>query len=305
MAKKEPREQNIVGRGGLPNINRIGLVEHPMADIYHFALRAPWSLLLTGIGALYLGANAIFAVVYLMIGGIANARAGSFSDAFFFSVQTMATIGYGQLWPTTVAAEILVTAEAMVGLLGLAVATGLIFSKFARPSARIMFSRVAVISMRDGVPSLMFRMANERRDQIVEATMRLVLIRNEQTAEGERLRRIHDLKLARGHSALFFLSWTAIHQITPDSPLYGQTSEDLEKVEAQVMATVTGTDETLSQTVHARYSYTVADLVWGHRLADIISVDATGRRTIDYARFHETIPVVAAAAPVLKAESGS
>jgi inward rectifier potassium channel len=304
MAKNVPREQRLVSSGGLPNVNRIGLKARPTADIYHYALRAPWSMLLVMIGLLYLGANAVFALIYLGVGGIANARPGSFADAFFFSVQTMATIGYGQMWPTSVTAQILVTAEAMVGLLGLAVATGLIFSKFARPSARIMFSRVAVISPREGVPSLMFRMANERRDQIVEATMRLVLIRNEQTAEGERLRRIHDLKLARGHSAVFFLSWTAIHPITPDSPLYGQTAEDLLRVEAQVMATVTGTDETLSQTVHARYSYTVADLVWGHRLADIISVDPDGRRTVDYARFHETIPV-AAAQPKSKVEAGS
>jgi inward rectifier potassium channel len=305
MAKREPREQRMVSPGGLPNVNRVGLKAHPIADVYHYALRAPWSVLLGMIGGLYLSANAIFALIYLLVGGISNARPGSFGDAFFFSVQTMATIGYGQMWPTTVIAEILVTAEAMVGLLGLAVATGLIFSKFARPTARIIFSKVAVISSRDGVQSLMFRMANERRDQIVEATMRLMLIRNEQTAEGERLRRIHDLKLARGHSAVFFLSWTAVHPITPDSPLYGQTAEDLAKVEAQVMATVTGTDETLSQTVHARYSYTVADLVWGQRLADIISVDATGRRTVDYARFHDTVPVVAATPAALKVESGS
>jgi inward rectifier potassium channel len=301
MAKKTPGEQRVVSRGGLPNVSRVGLKPHLFQDIYHYALRAPWSMLLLMIAGLYLAANALFALVFMMCGGISNARPGSFADAFFFSVQTMATIGYGQMWPTTVLAEILVTAEAMVGLLGLAVATGLIFSKFSRPTARIMFSNVAVIAPRDGVPSLMFRMANERQDQIVEATLRLALIRNEQTAEGERLRRIHDLKLVRGQSAVFFLSWTAIHPITPDSPLYGQTREDLAKVEAQVMATVIGTDETLAQTIHARYAYTVADLVWGHRLADIISVDENGRRTVDYSRFHDTLPIASAAPTEVKA----
>jgi inward rectifier potassium channel len=305
MPKRTPREQRIVSRQGIPNVSRIGLQPHPMADIYHFALRAPWSLLLGGIGALYLVSNALFALIYLVLGGINNARPGSFADAFFFSVQTMSTIGYGQMWPLTMTAHLVVTLEALVGLLALALVTGLIFSKFARPTARIMFSKVAVISQRDGVSSLMFRMANERRDQIVEATAHLVFIRNEQTVEGERVRRFRDLKLTQRHSAVFFLTWTAVHPITPDSPLYGQTPEDLAKVEAQVMATVTGTDETLSQTVHARYSYTLSDIVWGHRLADIISVDSEGRRSVNYNRFHDTIPVADSAAPALKAKGHS
>jgi inward rectifier potassium channel len=239
----------------------------------------------------YLGANVAFALGYLSIGdGIEEARPGSFSDAFFFSVQTMATIGYGKMAPRGLAANLLVTLEALVGLLGLALVTGLVFAKFSRPTARVLFSRHAVITRFDGTPSLLFRMANERGNQIAEAQAHLVLLRTERTPEGEEVRRVHDLRLRRSQSAFFALTWLVVHPITPDSPLHGETPESLREKDLDLVASVTGLDETLSQSVHARHAWSAHQILWNHRFADVLVRLADGRRAIDYRKFHEVLP---------------
>ncbi len=262
----------------------------PLGDLYHFLLTSTWPQLLGLIVLLYLTSNALFAAVYLLAGdGIENARPGSFADAFFFSVQTMATIGYGRLVPRSALVNVLVTVEAFVGLLGLALVTGLIFAKFSRPTARVLFSRRAVVGPRDGVPCLMFRMANERGNEIVEAQVHVVLARNETTAEGESVRRFHDLELSRRQNAIFAFSWTAIHPITERSPLHGATPASLAATEADIVVSLIGLDEAFSQTVHARYSYSAAEIVWGGRFADILIPLPDGRRRIDYARFHDVV----------------
>ena len=235
--------------------------------------------------------NALFAFAYLAGGdGIENARPGSFIDAFFFSVQTMGTIGYGRLAPGTVWSNLLVTVEVITGVLGLAMVTGLVFAKFSRPTARVVFSQRAVVTPHDGVPSLMFRMANARGNRIVEARVRAVLARDETTAEGETMRRFHDLALVRDRNPLFALTWTAIHPITATSPLFGATPEGLAAMGAEVVASLVGIDETVSQTVHARHTYAAADLAWGARLRDILRRLPDGRRQVDYARFHDVEP---------------
>jgi len=245
---------------------------------------------------LYLTGNCMFALGYLAGGdGIENARHGSFSDAFFFSVQTMATIGYGKFAPRTLFAHILVTLETFVGLLGVAMTTGLTFAKFSRPTARVLFSRVAVVRPWNGIPSLMFRMANQRSNQIVEAHLHVVLARDETTAEGESIRRFHDLELTRRQNAIFALSWTAMHAITERSPLYGASSTSLAAAGAEIVVSLVGTDETFSQTVHARYSYVPDEIVWDARFVDIISQLPDGRRRIDYTRFHDVVPLGAPA----------
>lgn len=239
----------------------------------------------------YLGANLLFALGYLAIGdGIEAARPGSFSDAFFFSVQTMATIGYGKMAPRGTAANVLVTVEALVGLLGLALVTGLVFAKFSRPTARVIFSRSAVVTRFDGVPSLLVRLANERGNQIAEAQAHLVLLRNERTPEGEVVRRIHDLKLRRSQSAFFAFTWLVVHPITADSPLHGETAESLREKDVDLVASMTGLDETLSQSVHARHAWTPDQILWGFRFADVLVPTDDGRRAIDYRRFHDVEP---------------
>jgi inward rectifier potassium channel len=261
-------------------------------DLYHFLVAAPWRWLIGLVVAAYAAANLLFALLYLAGGDcIENARPGSFADAFFFSVQTMATIGYGKLIPRTAYANSLVTLEALIGMLFVAMSTGLIFSKFARPAARVLFSNVAVVTPRDGVPTLQFRMANERANQIVEAQVRLMLTRDEVTREGETLRRFYDLPLARDRNAIFALTWTAMHAITPDSLLHGETAESLAASKTEFVVSLVGTDETIAQTIHARWSYLPAEIVWNARFADILTVLPDGRRLVDYARFHDTVPV--------------
>lgn len=260
-------------------------------DAYFFLLTRPWPWLLALFAGLYLGVNALFALAYLGCGdAIANARSGSFADAFFFSVQTLATIGYGTWAPRTFAAHVLVAVEAFVGLLGFALATGLAFAKFSRPTARVLFSDVAIVAPRDGVPSLMFRMANERGNQIVEAEVHAVLARDETTAEGEAVRRFHDLPLVRRRNALFALTWTAVHPITPESPLAGATPESLAAAEAEVVVSLVGLDETVSQTVHARHVYPASRIRWGVRFADVVSRLPGGGRRVDLRAFHDVVP---------------
>jgi inward rectifier potassium channel len=261
----------------------------PFADLYHYLVRTPWPVLLMLVLAAFTITNILFGLVYWIDGGVSGARPNSYPDMVFFSVQTMATIGYGVLHPTTFLANVLVSIEALMGLLGLAMMTGLVFSKFSLPTARVRFSRYAVVSKRDGVTSLMFRMANLRESRILEAQIHLVFARLETTAEGERLRRFYDLQLQRERTALFSLSWTAVHQITPQSPLLGETAESLKASSAMLVVSLTGLEETFSQTVNARYYYSAGEILWGKRLADISAFQPDGIPIVDYSRFDEVI----------------
>jgi inward rectifier potassium channel len=267
------------------------LGERYFLDLYHHLLTSSWPSLLLQILVAFIVLNTLFALAYLFNGGIDNARPGNFGDVFFFSVETMATIGYGRLSPITLPANILMSLEALIGLMGLAMMTGLIFAKFSRPSARVRYSHYAVVSMRDGVLSLMFRMANMRSSQIVEATVHVVFARQEQTAEGESVRRFYDLRLTRYRNAIFSFSWTVVHPIDTDSPLYGLTPAMVKASRAELTVSVTGIDEIVSQTVHSRHSYDAADIIWGARMVDIISRSPDGEFMIDYSHFNDIVPV--------------
>ena len=287
----DPRRRVTRLPGSGREILSIGLRTAPLRDLYHWLLTVTWSRFFGIVLVAYLGANLLFALAYLSIGdGIEQARRGSFADAFFFSVQTMATIGYGKMAPNGLAANLLVTFEALVGLLGLALVTGLVFAKFSRPTARVVFSRNAVITRFDGVPSLLVRMANERGNQIAEAQAHLVLLRTERTPEGEEVRRMIDLRLVRGQSAFFAFTWLIVHPITRESPLFGETAESLRAKDVDLVASMTGLDETLSQSVHARHAWTTEQILWGHRFADVLVNGADGRRAIDYRKFNDVEP---------------
>jgi inward rectifier potassium channel len=285
-----PPAQRLLLRDGRYNIARVGVRPRYWRDLYHRLLRASWAWLIALLVGGYIGINALFACVYLALGdGIENARPGSFADAFFFSVQTMATIGYGKMVPSGMVANALVTCEALIGLTALAVATGLLFAKFSRPFARVTFSRNAVITTRDGKKLLMFRVANERDSLIVEAQMRLVLVRTEKTKEGESLRRFVDLPLERERTAIFPLSWSIIHPVDESSPFHGATVESMREAECEIIASMTGLEETFAQTIHARYSYTPDDIALDAKLADILVRMPDGRRGVDYTRFHDVV----------------
>src|SRR5579883_1835116 len=245
-----------------PPIERVNYREISSLDVYHTLLTVSWRGFFALLSAVYVVFNLVFALLFLIEpGGIANARPGSFLDAFFFSVQTMGTIGYGQMYPQTLYANLLVTLEALLSLTGLALATGLIFARFSRPTARVLFSRNALIASYDGTPTLMFRAANQRRNLIFEAQVNLALLRNETTAEGVYMRRFHDLHVARRRTPAFSLTWTIMHPLDEKSPLWGATPESLKADQVEVVVTLTGTDETFAQPVYARHSYIADEIV--------------------------------------------
>jgi inward rectifier potassium channel len=239
----------------------------------------------------YIVVNAVFAVAYMSCGDCVENSSGSFFDSFSFSVQTMATIGYGKMSPVGVFANMLVIAEAIAGTAANAVICGIIFSKFARPTARVSFSKVATITYRDGIPSVLFRIANERNNLIVETHLNGVMARDETTKEGESVRRFYDLHFSRDHNLMFALTWTAIHPIDKDSPLFGLTLEDLATQRAEVVLSLTGMDSTSSATIYARHAYNVKELVPDVRLVDILSTRPDGVRQVDFTKFHDVVPV--------------
>jgi inward rectifier potassium channel len=271
------------------SIRITGIPKSTFSDLYYFLLKATWTQVVLLVGVAFILLNALFAVAFVLVGGVHGARPGSFLDVFFFSVQTMGTIGYGALYPDTLGANILVTIEAIAGLLSTAVVTGLAFAKFSRPRARIMFTNRAVISLRDGVPTLMLRVANERANHVAEAQMRVSILRWERTLEGEQVRKIVDLHLMRHQTPAFILTWLVMHVINEQSPLYGMTPEKLKELDIQLVVTVIGHDETFASTIHARYSYSPEQIVLNKRYADVIVPAPGGGRLVDYTRFHNLI----------------
>jgi inward rectifier potassium channel len=196
--------------------------------------------------------------------------------------------------PGTLYGHIVATVEIVTGMLSLAVITGLMFARFSKPTARALFSRVAVVAPFNGVPMLMLRVANERRNSIVEASANLTLNKAETTLEGTPFRRFYDLKLERHRSSLFVLSWTIMHRIDESSPLYGADSAALAEQDIRLQVSITGIEESLAATVHARHNYTNRDILFGQRFVDIFSAQPDGRTYMDMERFHDVEPVASA-----------
>jgi inward rectifier potassium channel len=299
-----PRQVGKFGAGR--EVVSVGLDRRLWNDAYHTLLTMSWPRFFALLVGAFLAVNGLFATGYATLGdAIESARPGSFADSFFFSVQTLATIGYGKMAPRTLPANLLVSLEALSGMIGLAVTTGLVYARFARPTARVLFSERAVIRPWEGVPSLMFRMANARGNQIAEARVKVTFLREERTAEGDTIRRVHDLALMRSESAAFALTWTIVHPITPGSPLHGETARSLREQRADVMVSLTGLDEGLAQTIHARHGYAAEALAWDARLADILSTAPDGTRVIDYRRFHDVEPLEAGGCPAARGEEAA
>ena len=256
-------------------------------DFYHGLLRLTWPRLFAAIALGFLAINALFALVLTKTGGIANADPSSFVDAFFFSVQTTGTIGYGAMHPTTPAANHLVVVETIVSLVFTALATGLVFGKFSRPTARIMFSRKAVISRMNGVPTLMFRIGNERGNRIVDAQLRAVATRSETTLEGMQMYRLLDLKLVRDRTLSLQRSFTVMHVIDESSPLHGQDTTSLVAQEFDIYLMLVGLDDITMQIVHASHRYFPPQILWNARYVDILSERSDGSQVLDLTKFHD------------------
>ena len=278
------------------NIKVLGAPKQRLGDLYHRFLRISWARALGAMVIVFLSINVVFAVLYALVGGIDHARPGSFADAFFFSVQTMATIGYGDMHPSTMAANCVMVGEAMVSLLVTALVTGLMFAQFSVSNARIVFTREVAIHPMDELPTLTFRLGNARGNQIVEAQLRVVMMRTEKTKEGVVFYRMHDLALRRERSQAFTRSWTALHTIDDKSPLFGATPETLVRDEIELIVSVIGVDDTSMQQVHARHTYDASQILFGARHVDILLEQAGGDIVLDLTKFHDLQPTLPTAA---------
>ena len=267
-------------------------VARPENNFYHWLLGTSWSQFLLLVVFVYLSTNFLFALAYLACGdgAITNTAPGSLVDVFFFSVQTMATIGYGQMTPVGHWPNSIVTFEAFFGIVYSALTTGLAFARFTRPTAGVRFSRAAVIGKHNGVKSFKFRVANDRRSQIVEAQLRLWLISESVTVEGERYQRSIELPLRRAESPVFSIIWTAMHSLDAASPLLECLSHGGTNQPWHLLVTFTGYHESLANQVYARHIYLPKDVQQNATFVDIVTVLADGERVIELANFEKWTP---------------
>ena len=289
-APSRPRPVSLVR--GAPG-KRVAIVKGQdysrFTDFYHGVLTVSWPLFFLELLAAFIAVNLIFATLYVGDpGGIANARPGSFADAFIFSVQTLGTLGYGVMAPKTLWANLLVTVESFSGILTIALFTGIIFARFSRPQARVIFSKVAVVTTFDGVPTLMFRAANQRGNSILDAEVHVSLASQYTTREGVNIRRFQELKLVRPRNPLFALSWTIMHALDETSPIHGLGLAEMLERDMELVVMLSGTDETINDRIYARNSYMAEEILWHRRFVDVLSITPSGQRMVDLHHFHDT-----------------
>jgi len=275
-----------------PELNLIVTGQRTFAtvDLYHRALEAPWWQVLVAAFAGYLAVSVGFAGLYLLDpGGITGIQEPF--DVVWFSVQTLSTIGYGAMVPQHTLTHVLVTLESFVGLLAVAMGTSLMFAKVSRPTARVKFSDVLVVAPYDGVPTLMFRMTNERRNQIVEAQLRISALMEERSVEGETMRRVRHLQLENERTPSFRLTWTAMHRLDASSPLYNLSDPAVWERVIALVVTFSGLDDTFHQTVHARHIYQRDQLRLDHRFVDIMEYDPKGPTIIHCELLSEIVAI--------------
>ena len=289
-----PNQRKRQGRkvwSGTQHVVAYGMPPMGWRDIYHHALEVNWPTFFAALALVFLTLNAVFAGLYsLGDASIANQSPPGFAGAFFFSVETLATVGYGDMHPQTTYAHVIATLEIFIGMSGIAMATGLVFARFSRPRAKIMFARNVVVRSLNGKRTLMLRAANARQNVIAEATARLRLMQDERSPEGYLIYKIRDLKLERSEHPIFLLGWVMMHVIDETSPLHNATAESLAAGDALLLLTIEGADETAAQTVQARYSWRHDDIRWNHRYVDLIR-DEDGVTSVDYDNFHRIEPI--------------
>jgi inward rectifier potassium channel len=257
-------------------------------DLYHHFMTVSWPRLFGTIAALFLCFDFLFGCLYRLVPGcIANLNPPGFAGAFFFSVETLATVGYGDMHPQSLYGHTVAMVEMFVGLMMLALVTGLMFARFSRPRARFLFARFAVVRPVDGRRTLMFRAANARQNVVQEASAQLRMVRDEVTLEGLRLRRITDLALVRSSQPAFSIGWTIMHVIDASSPLAQETEESLGRSQASLILSVSGTDETTGHVLIAREEYPSTAILWNKGFRDVIRVAADGAVHMDYTKFHD------------------
>lgn len=273
---------------------KFGVHRFSLTDPYYTVLTVRWPVFFALAVSFYLSLNLIFALAYYAVPGcINNARPGMFGDCFFFSIETLATVGYGVMSPATLYGHLVASTEIITGMMSMAVITGLVFVRFSRPRARLLFSRVAVVAPLDGRIALMLRVANERNGAVADASARVVLLRAVEGGDGHMQRRFLDLRLERGTSPFLGLSWTLIHYIDEDSPLHGLTPEILQREGSSLLVSISGYDESISANVTARHVYQPQALMYRHRFVNIIEYLPTGEIALDMTHFHDVEPLAA------------
>ncbi|MEO8548347.1 MAG: ATP-sensitive inward rectifier potassium channel 10 [Kofleriaceae bacterium] len=288
---KPPATQQLLDARGRVIMNRRGTRPTTIADdAYHLLRTASWPRVLLLFAAVFLGSNLVFATV-LWLGHARITNVTGFPDDFWFSVQSMGTIGYGYLAPADTLSNTVVTIETFYSIILTALVTGIFFARFATPRSRVLFSKVALIADFDGQRVLQFRMANERTTAIVEATVHAYITRDEKLAHGEAMRRVYDLELRRSTSPVFALSFLVVHPIDAKSPLFDITPEALRAANTNLVVTVTGIDDQLATNIHARYVWSVDDILFDRRYAELFKLDEAGKRYLDLGPMHDTVPL--------------
>lgn len=261
-------------------------------DLYHSSLSISWKRFLFFTFVIYLGINFLFALIYFIHGadglsGVKNESSALFLiECFFFSVQTFSTIGYGAISPHSLFANIIVSIQALTGLVSVGLMSGLFFARFSRPTSKIIHSKIALLTKYDGKNALVFRIANARYNQIIDAHLSVTILKDHITNEGVQIRRMSDLELVRPKTLVFALSWTVVHIIDEHSPLLNLSIQDLEKLNAEIFVLASGHDETFNQLVFSRFSYTAKDLVIGRQFEDILHRD-NGKVRVDIQKISE------------------
>ena len=289
-SRSERASKARVIRFGEREIITEGLYLSFWADISHRCMTASWPAFIGGAVLVFIAFNAVFASFY-WIGNqpISNVPGGAYIDYIYFSIETLSTAGYGDMHPQTHYGHFVAAVELFTGIFSMSLMTGLIFARFSRPNARLLFADHPVVTNHDGKPTLMLRLANERHNVISNAIAKLWLFKNIVSMEGETLRRFYELQLTQNQNPGLALSWTLYHVLDETSPLYQTNADDLEAIKASLVIVVTGYDIVAAQTVHARKTYNYRDVRFGHRYADILDTSDDGRLRVDYSRFHETI----------------
>ena len=278
-------------RIGHREVETLGLTPGFWTDLYHRAMTVSWPAFFATAALIFIALNALFAVLYSLGNRpIANVAGQGILDLFYFSIETLATVGYGDMHPQTNYGHFVATVEIFTGMSFLAVMTGLIFARFSRPRARFVFADHPVVTMHAGHPTLMIRLANARHNAISRATARLWLIRVESNKAGDQFRRFYELKVERDEHPMFVLSWTLFHTIDKDSILHGATAAALEDADALLVVNVDGLDDSSAQQLYARRIYAPHDIRWRHRYRNITSVSPEGRFQLDYTKFHDVVP---------------
>lgn len=276
---------------GTYTLSKRGVARHDWADPYRLAVALTWPQFILALLGFYLAVNLVFSTLYFVVpGSVANAKPGSLLDTYFFSVETLATVGYGEMYPATRYGHTVAAVEIVCGVAITAILTGLIFVRFSRPRAKFLFADHPVITTHNGQSTLMLRVGNGRASTLSDASAKISVLLAEQSIEGTRFRRTHVLKLIRSEIPVFPLSWTLMHKVDETSPLHGLTEATFDAADTRLFVSLEARDPALATLVHDGRQYGPGDVRFGMKYVDMIEDDDAGRPVADMDRISDTEP---------------